>query len=137
MFQAKSSFMSMIKSSAATLASIPVLASLPALADESRVLHGVWATAPYLHNGSVPTLWELLKPPAARVPSFKIGPAYDLDNVGLAAEQKKFGAYELQTTAERGAGNTDDSGNSRCGHDYGAWLKEDEKRALLEYLKGL
>ncbi|MGA3063452.1 MAG: di-heme-cytochrome C peroxidase [Methylocystis sp.] len=117
------------------------LYKFPAASDpivfESRVLHGVWATAPYLHNGSVPTLWELLKPPAARVSSFKIGPAYDLDNVGLAAEQKKFGAYELQTTADCGAGKMDDSGNSRCGHDYGTWLKEDEKRALLEYLKGL
>jgi hypothetical protein len=29
---------------------------------ESRVLNGIWATAPYLHNGSVPNLWELLKP---------------------------------------------------------------------------
>jgi len=55
------------------------LYKFPATSDpivfESRVLHGVWATAPYLHNGSVPTLWELLKPPAARVSSFKIGPA--------------------------------------------------------------
>src|SRR6185437_3050916 len=33
---------------------------------ESRVLHGIWATAPYLHNGSVPNLWELLLPPERR-----------------------------------------------------------------------
>ena len=52
-------------------------------------------------------------------------------------DRKKFGAYELQTTADCGAGKMDDSGNSRCGHDYGTWLKEDEKKALLEYLKGL
>jgi len=117
------------------------LYKIPAPSDpivfESRVLHGIWATAPYLHNGSVPTLWELLKPPAARVASFKIGAAYDLDDVGLAAEQKQFGTYVLQTTADCDAAKKDSSGNSRCGHDYGTWLRDDEKKALLEYLKGL
>ena len=99
---------------------------------ESRVLQGVWAVAPYLHNGSVPTLAELLKPAAERVKSFKIGPAYDIVNVGLAAEQTKFN-YTLETTdcADR------NSGNSRCGHEYGTKLPAEEKRALLEYLKTL
>ena len=50
-------------------------------------MQGIWAAAPYLHNGSVPTLAELLKPPAQRVKQFKIGPAYDTVNVGLAIEQ--------------------------------------------------
>jgi mono/diheme cytochrome c family protein len=99
---------------------------------ESRVLEGVWAVAPYLHNGSVPTLAELLKPAAERVKSFKIGPAYDTANVGLATEQTKFN-YTLETTdcSDR------NSGNSRCGHEYGTKLSSDEKRALLEYLKTL
>ena len=99
---------------------------------ESRVLQGVWAVAPYLHNGSVPTLAELLKPAAERAKSFKIGPAYDIVNVGLAAEQTKFN-YTLETTdcADR------NSGNSRCGHEYGTKLPAEEKRALLEYLKTL
>lgn len=39
---------------------------------ESRVLQGIWAAAPYLHNGSVPTLEELLKPAAERVESFPV-----------------------------------------------------------------
>ncbi len=52
---------------------------------ESRVLQGVWAAAPYLHNGSVPTLAALLTPAAARPVSFQVGPVYDLVNVGLAA----------------------------------------------------
>jgi hypothetical protein len=47
------------------------------------------------------------------------------------------GVKEKTFSADCGAGKMDDSGNSRCGHDYGAWLKEDEKSALLEYLKGL
>jgi hypothetical protein len=99
---------------------------------ESRVLRGIWATAPYLHNGSVPTLAELLKAPAERVASFKIGPAYDLDNVGLAIDQTVF-SQVLQTTDCTQL----DSGNSRCGHDFGTKLSPDQKKALLEYLKTL
>jgi hypothetical protein len=99
---------------------------------ESRVLHGIWATAPYLHNGSVPTLAELLKPAAERVKKFKIGPAYDVVNVGLAAEQTQFN-FELETTDCSDL----NSGNSRCGHEFGTQLGPDEKRALLEYLKTL
>jgi hypothetical protein len=45
----------------------------PGPAYESRVLRGIWATAPYLHNGSVPNLWELLKPAKERAMSFKVG----------------------------------------------------------------
>jgi hypothetical protein len=104
----------------------------PSYAYEARVLEGMWAAAPYLHNGSVPTLAELLKPAAKRVRSFKIGPAYDLANVGLAADQTRFG-YILQTAdcSDR------NSGNSRCGHEFGTTLSPDEKKALLEYLKTL
>ncbi|BCT67022.1 di-heme-cytochrome C peroxidase [Nitrosospira sp. NRS527] len=104
----------------------------PSYAYESRVLEGIWAAAPYLHNGSVPTLAELLKPAAERVSSFKVGPAYDTVNVGLAIEQTKFD-YTLATTdcSDR------NSGNSRCGHEFGTTLSADEKKALLEYLKTL
>jgi hypothetical protein len=99
---------------------------------EARVLHGIWATAPYLHNGSVPTLAELLKPPAQRVSQFKVGSAYDTDNVGLAAVQTKFD-YEMRTSDCSDL----NSGNSRCGHPYGTNLPPEEKKALLEYLKTL
>jgi hypothetical protein len=99
---------------------------------EARVMQGIWAAAPYLHNGSVPTLAELLKPAAQRVQKFKIGPAYDTDNVGLAVVQTQFGD-ELVTT-DCSARN---SGNSRCGHEFGTQLRDDEKKALLEYLKSL
>ena len=99
---------------------------------EARVMQGIWAAAPYLHNGSVPTLADLLKPAAERPASFMVGPAYDPDAVGLAKVQTKFN-YTLTTTdcSDR------NSGNSRCGHDYGTTLRPDEKRALLEYLKQL
>jgi hypothetical protein len=104
---------------------------------EARVMDGIWATAPYLHNGSVPSLAELLKPPAQRAASFKVGPAYDLTNVGLAKEQTKFGSYVYETTANCDPKKPDASGNSRCGHNFGTSLSDDEKKALLEYLKSL
>jgi hypothetical protein len=99
---------------------------------ESRVMQGIWAAAPYLHNGSVPTLAELLKPAAQRVKKFKIGPAYDTVNVGLAVEQSAFN-YTLVTTD---CSNLN-SGNSNCGHEFGTQLSADDKKALLEYLKVL
>jgi hypothetical protein len=98
---------------------------------ESRVLYGIWAAAPYLHNGSAPTLAELLKPENERVGAFKIGPAYDIENVGLAVEQRAPAATQLETGCDRM------SGASHCGHNYGVALSAEEKRALLEYLKKL
>jgi hypothetical protein len=104
----------------------------PAGAYEARVLQGIWAAAPYLHNGSVPTLAELLKPAAQRVKQFKIGPAYDPVNVGLAVEQPQFD-YTVTTTDCSDLS----SGNSNCGHEFGTQLTDSEKKALLEYLKTL
>jgi mono/diheme cytochrome c family protein len=107
-------------------------AAPPKGAYEARVMQGIWAAAPYLHNGSVPTLAELLKPASERVKAFKVGPTYDTVNVGLAVEQTQFN-YILTTTdcSDR------NSGNSRCGHEFGTQLSDQEKKALLEYLKTL
>lgn len=107
-------------------------AALPSFKYESRVMQGIWAAAPYLHNGSVPTLADLLKPVAERPASFKVGTAYDVEKVGLAKEQGAFSTlYTADDCAKR------DSGNSRCGHAFGVNLTPDEKKALLEYLKSL
>jgi len=99
---------------------------------ESRVMQGIWATAPYLHNGSVPTLADLLKRPEDRPASFSLGRHYDTALIGLARDQGPS-APERRTTG------CDDraSGNSRCGHDFGTSLSDAEKAALLEYLKTL
>ncbi len=100
---------------------------------EARVMQGIWAAAPYLHNGSVPTLWDLLQPASERPKSFKIGPNYDpAGAVGLAVQQTKFD-YTLQTAD---CSNLH-SGNSNCGHEFGTKLTPDQKKALLEYLKTL
>ena len=99
---------------------------------EARVLQGIWAAAPFLHNGSVPTLQDLLKPAAQRPKAFKLGPAYDIAKVGLAADQTAFD-FTLHTTGCEDRA----SGDSNCGHEYGTGLAPSEKRALLEYLKTL
>ena len=100
---------------------------------ESRVLQGIWAAAPYLHNGSVPTLDDLLKPASERPKSFLVGPAYDPVKVGLAADQTAF-RYTLTTTGCEAR----TSGNSNCGHEFGTTtLTPEQKKALLEYLKTL
>jgi hypothetical protein len=99
---------------------------------ESRVLEGIWAAAPYLHNGSVPTLAELLKPAAQRVSQFALGPKYDIDNIGLAATQDGSVPPRSVTGC-----NDLNSGNSNCGHEFGTKLSDGDKKALLEYLKTL
>ena len=110
----------------------PPSPATPSYPYESRVLEGIWAVAPYLHNGSVPSLAELLTPSDKRVTAFKVGPAYDLDKVGLAVEQTKFNfTYKTTDCSNR------NSGNSHCGHDYGTTFTDAEKKALLEYLKSL
>ena len=96
-------------------------------------LDGIWLRAPYLHNGSVPNLRELLEPADTRTKLFYRGnDVYDPQNVGFVsniAEQEghKFFAYD---TAKRGNGN-----GGHTGHVYGTDLPPEQKRALLEYLK--
>jgi hypothetical protein len=86
-------------------------------------LAGVWARSPYLHNGSVRTLEDLLTPPDRRPARFRRGSRiYDAERMGYADD----GPYTLDTTAP---------GNSNRGHAYGTDLKETEKRDVIEYLK--
>lgn len=97
---------------------------------EARVLDGIWAAAPYLHNGSVATLADLLTPSQDRPRSFAIGPNYDPVKVGLDSDQDES-AFVLTTTGCEDRR----SGRSRCGHEYGTTLPTRDKKALLEYLK--
>lgn len=96
-------------------------------------LDGIWLRAPYLHNGSVPNLWELLKPEKDRIGSFYRGnDVYDPKNVGFVstiAEQDghKFFPFD---TRQPGNGNTGHTGRS-----YGTDLPDQDKWALIEYLK--
>ena len=88
-------------------------------------LSGVWARSPYLHNGSVRTMHEVLTSPAQRAKTFHRGShVFDEKEMGYTDE----GAYVLDTNG---------SANSNSGHDYGTKLSDIEKRDLIEYLKTL
>ena len=92
-------------------------------------LDGVWLRAPYLHNGSVPTLRDLLAPPEQRPTVFYRGyNVYDFKNLGFVSSgaEAEASGFRFDTT-ERGNGNQ--------GHLYGTSLAPDEIDALIEYLK--
>jgi mono/diheme cytochrome c family protein len=96
-------------------------------------LDGVWLRAPYLHNGSVPTLRDLLEPASARPASFYRGnDVYDPVKLGFmsdvaAGPEDEFFLYDTEL-----------AGNSNAGHEgkaYGTELAREDKNALVEYLK--
>jgi hypothetical protein len=98
---------------------------------------GVWATPPFLHNGSVPNLYEMLIPAAERTKKFYLGGDFDPVKVGFDATATS-GTFLMDTTL---------LGNSNAGHSFqngprgngivGPMLKDDERWALVEYLKSI
>ena len=100
-------------------------------------LDGVWASAPYFHNGSVPTLWHVLHPDE-RPPAWRRTPTgYDQARVGLEATVAEAPPAKLPSAERRTWFDTTKPGKSAAGHDFPAALDEAEKTALLEYLKTL
>lgn len=94
-------------------------------------IDGIWVRGPYLHNGSVPTLWDLLQPPERRPQKFYTGyRVIDPVRVGFVSEGPKAEARGFLL-------DTGISGNSNAGHAYGVGLSDGEKWALIEYLKTL
>lgn len=98
---------------------------------KARPLNGIWATAPYLHNGSVPTLWDLLQEPEKRPKTFYVGSRrYDTTNVGYESVETENGInfYKFDTALPA---------NSNSGHNFAGNLSDAQRRQLLEYLKTL
>ena len=95
---------------------------------KGRPLDGIWSSAPYLHNGSVPNLRELLLPASQRLKQFYVGSReFDPDNVGLSTKQAEHSSlFDTQL-----------AGNSNSGHEYGTDLSRQDKESLLEYLRSL
>jgi hypothetical protein len=95
-------------------------------------LDGIWLRAPYLHNGSVPTLRDLLEVPEKRPKEFYRGyDVSDREKVGFVsnvAEENGKKYFKFDTTLP---------GNSNSGHLYGTELSSTEKDALVEYMKKL
>jgi hypothetical protein len=99
------------------------------------VLTSLWASAPYLHNGSVPTLWAVLSPDD-RPARWRATGAYDAEDVGLAHEAMPGDAPADPVEARRIV-DTAVPGLGAAGHLYGAELSAPERRALLAYLSTL
>jgi hypothetical protein len=103
-----------------------------------RPLNGIWATPPYLHNGSVPTIYALLSPVKDRPAQFWLGNReYDAKDLGYVSNVSIKNGFLLDTTKQ---------GNTNTGHEFsnekhqgviGPELKEDERRALIEFIKTL
>lgn len=92
-------------------------------------LDGVWLRAPYLHNGSVPSLADLLEPPERRPRQFWRGyDVYDPASVGFVSSGSE--AQRIGTLHD-----VSRPGNSHAGHVYGTALPPESKRVLLEFLK--
>jgi hypothetical protein len=111
---------------------------LAPLAYKARPHNGVWATPPYLHNGSVPNLFALLSPVSERPKVFYLGnKQYDPVKLGLNTDPLP-GASEFRTELP---------GNSNAGHEFndgpkghgiiGRKLSEEERMEIIEYLKTL
>jgi hypothetical protein len=95
---------------------------------KARPLNGVAFTAPFLHNGSVPSIYELLLPPAQRTKQFWVGNAtYDPVHLGYSTAQ--IPSSVLLDTTQLGNGNG--------GHVYGTELTDADRYALIEYIKTL
>lgn len=113
---------------------------------KARPLNGVWATAPFLHNGSVPTIYDLLSPVAERPKAFLLGnPSFDPVKVGIVTrtdvpkgrDYDKNGYFILDTSR---------AGNRNIGHEFsseknegvvGPALSPEERNAIIEFLKTL
>lgn len=103
-------------------------------------LEGIWARFPYLHNASVPTIRDLLKPASERPKVFSLIDSgekdrFDSHNLGLklsrserAGKKKRHIRSDYDTSLE---------GQSNAGHEFHTDLAEDEKEKLIEYLKTL
>jgi len=105
-------------------------------------LDGIWCRGPYLHNGSVPTLADLLLPAAQRPVSFFVGgdTGYDLQRLGVAYEEEFASDRSrrgIRASAAQFEFDTHASSNSNQGHEFSNQLSRPDAAALLEYLKTL
>ncbi len=100
-------------------------------------LDGIWASAPYFHNGSVPTLWHVLHPGERPKVWLRSEDGYDQKKVGLQVEAFKVlpDAAASSQAERRRYFDTTKPGKSAAGHNFPDELSEEQKQAVLEYLK--
>lgn len=95
---------------------------------KARPLNGIWASPPYLRNGSVPSLRDLLNPQQMRPSSFVVNDACDPEKIGLdqTVTGPKSMVYDDQGLTISGNWNGD--------HEYATAVSDDDNAALIEYL---
>lgn len=98
------------------------------LAYKARPLDGIWASAPFMHNGSIPNLYEMLLPTAQRSASFRMG-SKSIDPVKVGVDQAAADNNFLFDTTK--------AGNRNTGHEFGATLSDEQRWQVIEYLKTL
>jgi len=105
---------------------------------KARPLAGVWATAPFLHNGSVPSIYQLLSPQDERATTFYKGTfEYDPQHLGYHTEAFTNGfVFDTRITGNHNSGHEFRAGERGKGV-IGRLLQPEERWALLEYLKVL
>jgi len=111
----------------------------PAAGYSAPPLDGVWATAPFLHNGSVPTIDAVLNSklrPVYWKPALSHD-LYDEERLGWQYEQSEVGKSEQTLDENKYIYDTTLTGYSSQGHLFGDHLSQSERRAVIEYLKTL
>ena len=101
-------------------------------------LDGIWASAPYFHNGSVPTLWGVLRPKDRPTVWRRTSNDFDETKVGLSIERLQAAPAKTDDAAmNRSYFDTSVLGKNNKGHDFGNYLNDSEVLAVLEFLKTL
>lgn len=103
----------------------------------AQPLDGIWASAPYFHNGAAPTLWAVVNPTKRPKVWKRTEDGYDQKKVGLEVETLDAVPEGLSSRERRMYYDTTHVGNSNAGHTFPDVLSDDEKWAVIEYLKTL
>jgi len=101
----------------------------------AKTLKGIWATAPFLHNGSVPTIYDLLHLAADRPKEFKVGTReYDPQKLGYVTSGDRF---ITPPNMQEVTFNTHLQGNSNTGHEWWFYpeLTDEVRFEIIEFLK--
>ncbi len=103
----------------------------------AQPLDGIWASAPYFHNGSVPTLWAVMNPSKRPKIWKRSEDGYDQKKVGLDVQEFDSVPENLIARQRRMYYDTNHIGNSAEGHTFPDVLSDQEKSDVIEYLKTL
>jgi hypothetical protein len=108
-----------------------------------RPLAGIWASPPFLHNGSVPTIYDLLSPVADRPKTFRVGSReFDTVKLGLAVVDAPYWVFDTEHDGNHNTGHEFSArykewkpGDPPAGGSIGPLLSHDDRLAIIEHLK--